>query len=210
MLKTLAPFICFAESIVALKIFLNPAALPASIPASCRGALSTNIACGPSLVRPQDLDKGVPFDDVFLTEYCNSTCTASVQTFTTTISTRCGNTRYAFPGINITRSGNDFALPFQWAHRAVCQKGGAKSEYCYPDVINRTLTACDDCSLKYWAGMLNSTYGARKISEPGFKSILSSCSVASTKYPFSTPSPATPVPAAYVRMANSLRLKAAN
>jgi len=185
----------FASSVVAIKIFPSPGALPTQIPAACRASLSTNIACGPFLISPGEIERNVPFNDAVLTEYCNSTCTASVQTWTSAVNTRCGNTRYTFPG-NIFQSGNDFAIPFQWAHNSVCVKGGPASEFCYPDAMNHTLQACDDCTLKYFAAMLNSTYGVRKTSENSFKSLLSSCSASPTKYPYSTVSVVKPPPAA--------------
>ncbi|EPE27579.1 LysM [Glarea lozoyensis ATCC 20868] len=176
-----------------IKIFPSPGALPAQIPAACRASLSTNIACGPTLVLPHDIEREVGFDDEFLKEYCNSTCTTSIQTWTTAVNARCGNTQYSFPG-NVSRSGSDFAIPFQWAHNSVCAKGGPASEFCYPDAVNQTLKVCDDCALKYFAAMLNSTYGARKMSETRFRSLVSSCGASPTKYPYSTASVVTAPP----------------
>jgi hypothetical protein len=181
----------FVSNTSSIKIFPSPAALPSSMPAACRASLSSNIVCGPTLVLPQDIERDIPLNDAFLTEYCNSTCSTSVQTWTAAVNTRCSNTRYAFPG-NVSWSGGEFAIPFQWAYNSVCTKGGLASEFCYPDALNQTLKACDDCALKYFASMLNSTYGIRKISETRFKSLLSSCAVSPTKYPYSTVSGVTP------------------
>lgn len=194
-LRTFVVWFLFASQVATIKIIPSPAALPSQMPAACRASLSTNIACGPALVQPREIEINVPFNKEFLTDYCNSTCTKSVQTWTAAVNTRCGSTKYDFPG-NITLSGSDFANPFQWAHDSACVKGGLSFEFCYPDAMNHTLQYCDDCALKYFASMLNSTYGARKMTEKSFQSILSSCNASPTKYPYTTPAAVSTPPAA--------------
>lgn len=83
--QCILPVFVIVSGVEAIKLWSAPAALPTSIPASCRASLSTDIVCGPRLLRTYEVtDKlGLPKD--LLTEYCNSTCTAflAVSSFTT-------------------------------------------------------------------------------------------------------------------------------
>ncbi len=56
--------------------------------------------------------------------------------------------------------------------------------FCLPALYNGTKAACSDCSYKYGAAMLNSDYGRTKLQPKAFSSLLSSCSVPATKYPY--------------------------
>ncbi|KAK5655842.1 hypothetical protein OQA88_5381 [Cercophora sp. LCS_1] len=66
---------------------------------------------------------------------------------------------------------------------------------CLPDYYDDKKTECSDCALKYAAVMLSSDYGRARIQPPQFSSLLSSCSVAPSKYPWTyTPTAAPAVP----------------
>ncbi|KAI1151808.1 hypothetical protein F4825DRAFT_421529 [Nemania diffusa] len=177
------------SGVAAIHIFLTPGSLPATIPASCRASLAADITCGPRLIHASELENDFPFNATFLSEYCNSTCTTSLNTFAANINTRCGNVDYDF-GYNTTQSGNDIAVALKWAHDTACLTGlsAMGTGFCLPGVVNHTAQVCDDCTLKYLAGMLSSEFGARKITPSGYSSLLSSCAVAPTRYPYTTPS----------------------
>jgi hypothetical protein len=60
-------------------------------------------------------------------------------------------------------------------------------EFCLSKIVNGTAKDCDDCMFQFQAGMLDSKYGDRRISEQSFTSLLSSCGVNPSDYPHSTP-----------------------
>jgi hypothetical protein len=96
-------------------------------------------------------------------------------------------------------SGDSIAQPLLWAHNVSCQTSSKNtSKFCYPGVANHTTNACDDCTLKYVAGLLSSEWGIGKVSENDFSTLLSSCKASPTDYPHSSVSLA-PVPT-YVPM----------
>ncbi|CAL8580056.1 hypothetical protein XPA_005790 [Xanthoria parietina] len=51
-------------------------------------------------------------------------------------------------------------------------------------LYNGTKSKCSDCSLQYGAAMLSSDYGRDKVKPKAFSSLLSSCSVPATNYPY--------------------------
>lgn len=63
--------------------------------------------------------------------------------------------------------------------------------FCLPALYNGTKAACSDCSYKYGAAMLSSDYGRTKLQPKAFSSLLSSCSVPATKYPYTYTSSTT-------------------
>lgn len=65
------------------------------------------------------------------------------------------------------------------------------SSFCLSEILGGTAGPCGDCTLRYAANILGSVYGAAIIDPPGFSSILSSCGVDPSKYPYSTISPTT-------------------
>ncbi|KAL4787164.1 hypothetical protein BJX76DRAFT_29075 [Aspergillus varians] len=169
----------------AVKIWDTPAALGTLIPAGCRAALTTNITCPGKLITATEIVNEVPQNETFLEQYCESTCRNSLQSFATLVNTRCGNTEYSF-GNSTKQSGNDIAVPLLWSQDVACLEDSATHSLCLPSITNHTAEACDDCTLKYLAGLLNSTYGHRRVSENAFSSLASSCSVAPTAYPHGT------------------------
>jgi hypothetical protein len=180
--------------VTAIKLYPSPASLPSQVPAGCRAALSTDITCGPRFILASDLVREIPFNNTFLGDYCSSACSTSFISFTTNINTRCGNTVYDF-GYNNNKTGNDLIAPLKWARDMACLTGTSPIDYCLPKIHNHTVGYCDDCTLKYFAGMLSNAAGARVISEKGFSSIASSCNVSPTKYPHSTITIPKPPPA---------------
>lgn len=187
----------------AIKIFKTPGSLPNVVPASCRASLASDIQCAPRLIKPFELAYDVPFDDDFLNEYCNTTCTTSISTWTSNVKTRCGTTEYNF-GTNISQSGAAFADSLEWAHKTACLTGSNSTDYCLPEIVNHALSLCDDCTLKYLAGMASSEFGLGKIDGDGFTTLLSSCKADPTKYPHTTYTVGTP-PAAYAAQSRPSR-----
>jgi hypothetical protein len=58
----------------------------------------------------------------------------------------------------------------------------------YSDITNRntSIEPCSDCFLQYEAAMLGSAYGRQRVDRASFSSLLSSCSVLASSYPYST------------------------
>ncbi|KAF2818197.1 hypothetical protein CC86DRAFT_435089 [Ophiobolus disseminans] len=177
--------VIFSEFALSIRLFPSPAAVDSSVPAPCRAALSTDISCGPRFIKSLELLRGVPFNATFLGDYCSSTCTSSFNTWLNSIKTRCGTTVYDF-GFDNTKTASDLVLPLHWARDTACLTGASASDYCLPKIHDRTVGYCDDCTLKYFAGMLSNSAGAGVISEDAFTSIASSCNVSPTKYPHTT------------------------
>lgn len=171
--------------VTAIKLYPSPASLPSQVPAGCRAALSTDVTCGPRFILASDLVREIPFNNTFLGDYCSPACSASFHSFTTNIDTRCGTTVYDF-GYNNNKTGNDLIAPMKWARDMACLTGTSSIDYCLPKIRNHTVGYCDDCTLKYFAGMLSNAAGARVINEKVFSSIASSCNVSPTRYPHST------------------------
>jgi hypothetical protein len=182
MLTLFAIISTLAQTGAGIKLWSSPAVLPAAVPAPCKAMLSADIAaCGPKIVQPAQIVNDAHFDDVFLGEYCNSTCSKSMEAYFSSINTRCGATVYDW-GDGNNWSAVSLVAPVKWARDTACLAGTSTTDFCYPKVINRTLGFCDDCALKYFAGLLSLDRGAMKIGEDGFTSILSLCKVSPTKY----------------------------
>ncbi|OQE08785.1 hypothetical protein PENVUL_c008G06108 [Penicillium vulpinum] len=170
--------------VIALKIWDSPAKLGTAIPAGCRAALSSEIAC-PGLITATDIVNSVPFNETDLESYCQSGCRSAIQNWASLVGTKCGDTEYKFG--NVTKqSGNDIALPFLWAQNMACLENSSDGNLCLPTVTNHTIKPCEDCTLQYVAGMLNSTYGRQRVSDKAYSSLLSSCSASPTNYPHGT------------------------
>jgi hypothetical protein len=178
-----------------IKLWSVPAELPATVPATCKVVLVADIACGPQIIQPGHIVNDARIDDVFLGEYCNSTCSKSMETYINNVNTRCGATAYDW-GDGDKRSAVSLVAPIKWARDTACLAGTSAKDFCYPKVVSHKLGFCDDCTLKYLASLLSSDQGAMKVDEDGFTSILSSCKVSPTKYPHSSvsmPGPAEPM-----------------
>ena len=184
-----------AQTGTSIRLWASPAKLPAAVPAICKATIAANIACSPQIILPQQVLADGTFNAQFLGEYCNSTCSTSMNSYVNNINTRCGATQYDF-GDGQQVSAPSLVAPYKWAHDTACLTGTSASDFCYPKIINRTVGFCDDCTYKYLAGMLSLNEGRRKINEESFTSILSSCKASPTKYPHSSismPSSAAPM-----------------
>jgi hypothetical protein len=184
-----------AQVSTSIRLWSAPALLPSAVPASCRAMMAADITCGPQLIQPNQIVSDAQFDATFLQEYCNSTCSTSMNAYIVNINTRCGTTGYDF-GDGKETSASSLVAPVKWARDTACLTGSSATDYCYPKIVNHTVGFCDDCTLKYLAGLLSSERGAQKMHEADFTSILSSCKVSPTKYPHSSvsvPTPAVPM-----------------
>lgn len=72
-----------------------------------------------------------------------------------------------------------------------------RTGFCLPALYNGTKASCSDCSYKYGAAKLSSDYGRTKLQPKAFSSLLSSCSVPATKYPYTYTSTPTASATAY-------------
>jgi len=177
-----------------IKLWTAPVMLPAAVPATCKAVMAADIACSPRFVRPADIGKDVPFNETFLSKYCSSSCSSSLNTYIANVNTQCGSTIYDF-GTGIQESAGSLVAPIKWARDVACSTGTSANDFCYPKIVNREVGFCDDCTLKYLAGLLNSDSDVGKIDTEGFTSILSSCQVSSTKFPVTkTAQPSTAQP----------------
>lgn len=183
-----------SETGSAIKLWTSPAILPAAVPASCKAVMAADIACSPRFVMPSDIRKDAPFNETFLGDYCNSTCSSSLNTYVANVNTRCGSTTYDF-GTGVKESAGSLIAPLKWARDVVCATGTSAKDFCYPQIVNRQVGFCDDCTLQYLASLLNAEEAVGKIDQEGFTSILSSCQASATKFPVTkTAQPSAPQP----------------
>ncbi|KPM43204.1 hypothetical protein AK830_g3331 [Neonectria ditissima] len=174
-----------------IKVWDTPGDIPTTIPAKCRVALSSNLECGPRLVRPAELASLGSLSESLLTQYCNSTCTASMKTWTEKVDLACGSEVHDW-GFNLSQSGDDVTKPLFWAHQASCLTDEKSDEYCIPKIANHTVNTCSDCTLKYLASFVGSSYAPDIIDDTGFSKLLTSCSADASDYPILTPTAAIP------------------
>ncbi|KAF6233163.1 hypothetical protein HO173_008707 [Letharia columbiana] len=174
-----------------VQLWSSPDALPPSMPSGCRIALSQNISCSPALVSPQFAAGGRALDPTTLGQYCTTLCYQSLQTFKTKVDAQCGDTNYQmFANSTLSQSGASIADPLAWAYNVICVQDS--TGFCLPSLFNATKTLCSDCSLKYGAAMLGSDYGRNRIQPSAFSSLLSSCSIPASDYPYTYwPTPST-------------------
>lgn len=64
---------------LSIQLWLNPGALPTTIPASCRAVLSANITCSPQLVSARFVAGGGALGPATLNDYCTASCYNSLQ-----------------------------------------------------------------------------------------------------------------------------------
>jgi hypothetical protein len=125
-------------------------------------------------------------NDATLTGLCTTTCSDSLFNFQTQVDTACGTEAYTFTG-NITQTVQSFVNPLVWAYNVSCLTNG--TSFCLPDLTNSSISIspCSECFLEYGAAMLESSYGQVRMSPAAFSSILSSCGVPASSYPYTTP-----------------------
>ncbi|KAH8889139.1 hypothetical protein GQ53DRAFT_825896 [Thozetella sp. PMI_491] len=169
----------------AVQLFSNASFLPSSASADCASALMANITCA-QLISPLYISNGGFLDVGTLNSLCTSSCSSSLATFQSSTESRCGTSVYSFPG-DYNQTIPAIVEPVIWAHAVACLQ--SSSTYCVPIITNASsgISPCSDCFLKYEAAMLDSLYGQVHITPTDFSSLLSSCSVPATSYPYTTP-----------------------
>jgi hypothetical protein len=129
------------SSVSGIQIWSSPGALPTTIPASCRAALSQNITCDPQLITATFVSAGRALDNGTATEYCTLSCYSSLQVdkpmnfyicqitdnghvdFQVYVDLRCGNTLYnMYANSTFQQSGAQVANPLAWAYNVTCIK----------------------------------------------------------------------------------------
>lgn len=173
----------FARGTAALQLFN---ATPSGLPSSCASALTTNITCSQFVPAPFVSNQQY-LDNSTLSSLCTSTCTESLLSYQSEVDSACGTTAYIFPG-NISQTVQQFISPLVWAYNVSCLTSGGA--YCYPQVTNpngTTIQPCSNCLLEYEAAMLGSSYGQVRFDPGSFSSLLSSCGVPASIYPYTTP-----------------------
>ena len=157
---------------------------PSSIPSTCGDALVRNFTCD-ELFSVSAIASQQYVGNKTLESICVPDCKTSFYEYPSTVENVCGTTVYDFSGVNQTVQG--FLDLLAWAFNVSCLTSGA--EYCYSDITNRknSIEPCSDCFLQYEAAMLGSVYGRQRVDPDSFSSLLSSCSVPGSSYPYSTP-----------------------
>lgn len=157
---------------------------PSGVPSACGDALTTNITCN-ELVSVPVITNQQYIGNTTLESLCAADCRDSLYQFRNEAESACGTDVYNFSGINQTVQS--FLDPLTWAYNVSCLTSG--EEFCYSDITNHntSIQPCSDCFLQYEAAMLGSTYGRQRIDPGAFSSLLSSCSVPASSYPYSTP-----------------------
>ncbi|RAK98561.1 uncharacterized protein BO80DRAFT_412501 [Aspergillus ibericus CBS 121593] len=165
---------------------------PTSLPAACGNALAVNISCD-QLFSASYIAGGGYVSVAALDDVCSTNCTNSLLSFQADVDAACGNTTYTFPG-NVSQTVQNFVDPLVWALEAACIT--SQSTYCLPAVVAGNVSACSPCMYQYEAAMLDSPYGQVRYSPDTYSSLLSSCGVAASNYPFTDTAVATVVPSA--------------
>ncbi|GKZ34453.1 hypothetical protein AbraIFM66950_004728 [Aspergillus brasiliensis] len=157
---------------------------PSGIPSACGDALVRNITCD-ELFSVSAIANQQYIGNKTLAAICVPDCKDSFDEYRSTVENACGTTVYNFSGVNQTVQS--FLDPLAWALNVSCLTSG--DEYCYSDITNRrnSIEPCSDCFLQYEAAMLGSVYGRQRVDPDSFSSLLSSCSVPGSSYPYSTP-----------------------
>ncbi|KAJ5937128.1 hypothetical protein N7454_003574 [Penicillium verhagenii] len=158
-------------------------ATPSGIPTTCGDALMANITCD-QLYPVSAISNQQYIWNKTLESICVSDCKDSLYDYRTNVESACGTTVYDFSGVNQTVQS--FLDPLTWAYNVSCLTSGG--EYCYSDITKRntTIEPCSDCFLQYEASMLGSVYGRQRVDPGSFSSLLSSCNVPASSYPYST------------------------
>lgn len=169
-----------------LQLFSALSAVPSSIPSACASALVANITCQ-QLIPASYIAAQRSLNKATLAGLCTTSCSDSLSAFQSQVNTECGTTAYTFAG-NLTQTVQDFVTPLVWAYGVSCLTNG--TAFCLPGLTNSSIpiSPCSECYLEYGAAMLESSYGQMRMNPAEFSSILSSCSVPASSYPYTTPS----------------------
>ncbi|KAI2707493.1 hypothetical protein DTO013E5_8367 [Penicillium roqueforti] len=181
----------FGQNVAAIQVWDSLDDIPTAVPSDCRNALTYNMTCANSLVTAQDAANGAALVGVAAKTYCTKECHDSLQTFQESILSACGKKEYQlYKNSTTTQSPAVVADGLVWAYSLMCIQDA--SGYCLADLYNRTKAPCSDCTLKYGSIMMSSDYGRNKFPPAAFSSLLSSCSVPASSYPYTY----TPLPTA--------------
>lgn len=185
-LPFLLSFVSFIGVGDGIQLFSALSAVPSSIPSACASALIANITCQ-QLIPASYITAQRSLNDATLTGLCTTTCSDSLSAFHSQVNAQCGTESYTFAG-NLTQTIQDFVDPLVWAYDVSCLTNG--TAFCLPDLTNSSISIspCSECYLEYGAAMLESSYGQMRMNPAAFSSILSSCRVPVSYYPYTTPS----------------------
>lgn len=169
----------------------NSSDVPSSVPSACASALIKDVDCS-QFVSASYVSNQRFIEEATLETLCTSTCASSISSFQSGVEFACGTTAYEFDG-NITQTVQSIVDPLLWAYNVSCITSG--DAFCIPEVVNSSsgITACDDCFLRYEAAMLDSEYGRIRIDDDSFSSLLSSCGVPASSYPYTDPATTTTI-----------------
>lgn len=165
---------------------------PSGLPLACGEALTANVTCDQLLSAPL-ISNQQYVDNVTLATICTTACSDSLLSFKDDVESACGTTEYTFPG-GVNQTVQSFLDPLVWAYNVPCLTSGG--DYCYSAITNpnNTVQACSDCFLQYEAAMLDSSYGLVRIDPDSFSSLLSSCGVPASSYPYTVPTSTVATP----------------
>ncbi|KAL2060600.1 hypothetical protein VTL71DRAFT_9241 [Oculimacula yallundae] len=170
------------NQVLSIQLWSSPGALPTTIPAGCRSALSQNITCS-QLVTPSFISAGRSLSINASKLFCTDACYTSLQAYKTNVDSRCGSTLYRmYANSTFNQSGMAVADPLSWAYNVTCIQDS--TGFCLPALYNGTKPKCSDCSLKYGQAMLSSDYGRVRVKPDAYSSLLANCSTPASKYPY--------------------------
>ncbi|KAJ5372785.1 hypothetical protein N7517_004791 [Penicillium concentricum] len=188
MLRTLVKVGIFSLSLLfqeaaAIQLWNNTDSFSDDVPAACQNALTFNVKCANYLVTARDVINGAALVGNLAEQYCTEECHDSIDTFQKNSHLACGNKAYQLFKNTTTRVvPGDIVNGLMWAYDLSCIKDS--TGYCLADIYNHTKAACSDCTLKYGAVMASSDYGRKQFPLEVFSSLLSSCSVPASSYPY--------------------------
>jgi hypothetical protein len=188
-LNSAIALLLFINGGISIQLFGSVDAVPSAIPANCATASSANITCSQFVPASFVSSQGY-LDNSTLQSLCTTTCTNSLLSFQTDVYSTCGTGAYTFAG-NTTQTVQQIVDPLVWAYNVSCLTNG--QSFCLPQVTNTSvpISPCSECALLYGATMLDSSYGRVRFDPESFSSILSSCGVPASSYPYTNPPTAT-------------------
>ncbi|KAF7183838.1 hypothetical protein CNMCM7691_004260 [Aspergillus felis] len=162
--------LALGREIGALQLFNST---PSGLPSACGEALTANVTCDQLLSAPL-ISNQQYVDNVTLAAVCTTACSDSLLSFKDDVESACGATEYTFRAASIKPGG----------------------DYCYSAINNpnNTVQACSDCFLQYEAAMLGSSYGLVRVDPGSFSSLLSSCGMPASSYPYTVPTSTVATP----------------
>jgi hypothetical protein len=184
-LNSAIALLLFVNGGISIQLFGSVDAVPSTIPTDCATTLSANITCSQFVPASIVSSQGY-LDNSTLESLYTPTCTNSLLSFQAEVYSTCGTEAYTFAG-NITQTVQQMLDPLVWAYNVSCLTDG--QSFCLPQVANASvpISPCSKCALLYSAAMLESSYGRVRFDPESFSSILWSCSVSASSYPYTNP-----------------------